>query len=89
MTVVVSWRSTLFRFINGAQCSFIPFSKKPSSDQLPVTVTDRKVCSGFTRAVPRAGSRSHTGIVEAFTLRPNSGIQNSDDDVTFSVGLWE
>lgn len=38
-------------------------------------------------AAPRGGHRIVSGIVEAGTLRPNSGVEDSNDDVGGVVGV--
>ncbi|KAJ0692440.1 hypothetical protein HanPI659440_Chr15g0586001 [Helianthus annuus] len=89
MPIIISRRSILLGFINGAHSRLITTREKPCSNQLPVTIKNREVGTSFARAFPRVRNWSHTGVVEALTLRPDTGIQNSNNDITFPGRLWQ
>ncbi|KAJ0826511.1 hypothetical protein HanRHA438_Chr17g0815131 [Helianthus annuus] len=57
------------------------FGEKPSSDDLPVTISRTETYSDLANASPPLRNRSEIQIGKAPPLRPYSGIKNADDDV--------
>lgn len=59
----------------------VSLDEEPSSDQLPVAVTFREFHSGFANPSPASGNRTEMLIREAPAFWPDSGVEDSDDNV--------
>lgn len=63
------------------------FGEEPRTDQLSVTVVRRKSYTSVTTPFPAVRNGAEVGIAEAPAFRPDSCVEDSDDDVGSIVSL--
>uniref|UniRef100_A0A7C9EAV7 Uncharacterized protein n=1 Tax=Opuntia streptacantha TaxID=393608 RepID=A0A7C9EAV7_OPUST len=87
MPFSISRRFGLFRLVYWPMLRFIPLVEDTSSNDFPITRGCRKMGSYLASSAPRGGDGIVIRIVEAGDLRPNSGVEDADDDVGGVVGV--
>lgn len=60
----------------------VSFTEVPSSDELPIT---GEVVMALT--LPLGGNRAKAAVIEALSLRPDSGVDDTDDEIRPEIGL--
>lgn len=87
MPVGVSRRHELNRLVDSADERPMAFGEESSSDDLLVTILRSEFRSGLTNPFPPTRNRAEIQVRETPALRPNSGIEQSNDDVGAVVGV--
>jgi len=87
MTVSVPWRKEFDGVVNGGATCLVTFGEEARTNQLPVTVIGRKSYTCLATPFPACRNGAEVGITEARALRPDSGVEDSDDDVGSVVRL--
>ncbi|KAF5771305.1 hypothetical protein HanXRQr2_Chr14g0669111 [Helianthus annuus] len=81
VSVLISRRFILFLLVNLPGSRFIPAVKRSRTDYLLITMMLLETSTDFTRAFPVGWDRSESSVVKARTLRPDSSIQHTDNDI--------
>nr|GMD02526.1 hypothetical protein TorRG33x02_142890 [Ipomoea batatas] len=86
VTVGISWGSELNSIVDTAADStesagLMALGEKPSSNDFPITILSSELGSRFANPLPTARNGSEIQIRKAPPLRPNSGIEHSNNDI--------
>ena len=92
MSIGISRRPVLNRTVahyrtTNTRRSIMTFGEKLSSDQLPVTVLNREFLSSLTSSLPPRRNRTEIPIGKASSLRPDSSIEKTDNNIGAVIGI--
>lgn len=89
VAVGVSRRAELSGLIHLPVGGLVSAGEPPGADEFPVAGSGRKILSGDALSPPFGGNGAEVAVVEALALRPDSGVDNSDDEIRAEIGLVE
>lgn len=89
VAVGVTRRPEFGGLVHFSVCGLVPLAEVTGADDFSVAGGGGEVSGGHALSFPFGGDRAETPVVEALSFRPDTSVDNADDEAGAEVGLFE